>query len=70
MSTGNFLALVQFRTGPMTDGIKRCWCMHSTMVCATVCFIPSGFGPVRNCTNANFFYCTQDTHGTIGVIPD
>ena len=38
-------ALVQFRTGPMTDGIKRCWCMHSTkstvmMVCATVtvCF--------------------------------
>ena len=22
------LALVQFRTGPMTDGIKCCWCMH------------------------------------------
>ena len=45
-----FLGLVQFRTGPMTDGIKRCWwCMHRTMVCTTVCFIPSGFGPVRNC---------------------
>ena len=41
----------EFRTGLimlMTDGIKRCWCMHSRMVCATVCFIPSGFGPVRN----------------------
>ena len=40
-------ALVQFRTGPMTDGIKRCWCMHSTMVCTTMCFIPSGFGVDR-----------------------
>ena len=27
----------------MTDGIKRCWYMHGTMVCVTVCFIPSGF---------------------------
>ena len=35
---------MQFRTGPVTDGIKHCWCMHSTMLCATVCFITSGFG--------------------------
>ena len=30
-------ALVQFRTGPMTEGIKRYWCMHSTMVCVWLC---------------------------------
>ena len=27
---------MQFRTRPMTDRIKRCWCMHSTMVCVTL----------------------------------
>ena len=51
------MALVEFRTGPMTDGIKR-WCMHSTMVCVTVTvsvdsvcalIIPSGIGTVQNC---------------------
>ena len=44
--------MVQFRTGAMTDGIKCCWCMHSKMVCVTVCSIPSGIGPVENCTSA------------------
>ena len=48
-----FSALVQFRTGLMTDGIKHCWCMHSTGS-VWLCFIPSGFGPVRNCTSAYF----------------
>ena len=52
-----FAALVQFRTGPITDGIKCCWCMHSAMVhgvCQCVlysirlCLRPCG--PVRNCT--------------------
>ena len=30
-------ALVHFRTGPMTDRIKCCWCMHSTMVHVRLC---------------------------------
>ena len=39
--------------------LLECWCMHSTMVCVTVCFIPSGFGPVWNCTSADA-YCTDE----------
>ena len=35
------LALAQFRTGPKPGGIKRCWCMHST-VSVTLGFIPLG----------------------------
>ena len=33
MELGAIKVTVQFRTEPMTDGIKRCWCMHRTMVC-------------------------------------
>ena len=43
----------------MTDGmiqLKRCWVLvhaqHDGVCDSTVCFIPSGFGPVRNCTSA------------------
>ena len=71
-SFNHCLTLVQFRTGPMTDGIKRCWCMHSTMVCATVCFISSGFGPVRNCISAHClthdFGIVEKKHITTPVI--
>ena len=35
--TTNIEALVQFRTGPMTDGVKRCWCMHITSGCVRLC---------------------------------
>ena len=48
-------ALVQFRTGPMTDGIKRYWVLvhaQHDRWCVPLCFIPSVIGPVRNCTSA------------------
>ena len=34
--------------------------MHSTMVCATVCFTPSGFGPMRNCTSAKILSQSEE----------
>ena len=49
------LALVQFRTGRMTDGIKHT-VAHTIVLCMhQQCFIPSVIGPVRNCTSAALY---------------
>ena len=56
--------LVQFRTGPMTDGIKHT-VAHTTVLCMHhQHFIPSlmsVIGPVRNCTSASAIFSLKIT---------